>query len=52
MRDLLEMLETLVAGYEQLSRLSPAAQRKVLSMGPRLEKLVADVQPFRKGGKK
>ncbi|MCP4896310.1 MAG: MarR family transcriptional regulator [bacterium] len=51
MRDLLDMLETLVSGYEQLSRLSPSTQRKVLSMGPRLEKMVADVRPFKKGKK-
>jgi DNA-binding transcriptional regulator GbsR (MarR family) len=49
MRDMLEMLETLVAGYEQMQRLSPSTQRKVLSMGSRLEKLVGDVQPFKKG---
>ena len=40
MRDLLEMLETLVAGYEQMQRLSPSTQRKVLSMGSKLEKIV------------
>jgi DNA-binding transcriptional regulator GbsR (MarR family) len=49
MRDLLEMLETLVAGYEQMKRLSPSTQRRVLSMGSRLERMVADVQPFKKG---
>ena len=49
MRDLLEMLETLVAGYEQMQRLSPSNQRKVLSMGSRLEKLVGEIQPFKKG---
>jgi DNA-binding transcriptional regulator GbsR (MarR family) len=49
MRDLLELLETLVAGYEQMRRLSPATQKRVLSMGSRLEKIVGDVQPFRKG---
>lgn len=47
MRDLLEMLETLVAGYEQMQRLSPSTQRKVLSMGSRLEKIVGEIQPFK-----
>ncbi len=49
MRDLLDMLETLVAGYEQMQRLSPSNQRKVLSMGSRLEKIVGEIQPFKKG---
>ncbi len=49
MRDLLDMLETLAAGYEQMQRLSPSAQRKVLSMGSRLEKMVGEIQPFKKG---
>lgn len=49
MRDLLEMLELLVAGYEQMSRLSPSTQRKVLSMGSRLEKIVGNIQPLTKG---
>ena len=47
MRDLLDMLETLVAGYEQMQRLSPGTQRKVLAMGSRLEKIVGEIQPFR-----
>ena len=49
MRDLLEMLETLVSGYEQLHRLSPSTQRKVLSMGSKLEKIVGEITPIRKG---
>jgi len=49
MRDLLDMLETLVAGYEQMQRLSPSTQRKVLSMGSKLERIVGEVQPFKKG---
>ncbi len=42
MHDLLETLETLVSGYEQLRRLSPRTQRKVLVLGTRLERLVSD----------
>ena len=49
MRDLLDMLETVVAGYEQLSRLTPQTQRKVLAMGSRLEKVVGEVKSFRRG---
>lgn len=40
MGDLLDTLETLARGYEQLRRLSPGTQRKVLTMGSRLERLV------------
>lgn len=47
MQDLLDMLETLVAGYEQMQRLSPSTQRRVLSMGSKLEKIVGDIQPFK-----
>jgi DNA-binding transcriptional regulator GbsR (MarR family) len=49
MQDLLDMLETLAAGYEQMRRLSPTTQRRVLSMGSKLEKIVAEIQPFKKG---
>jgi DNA-binding transcriptional regulator GbsR (MarR family) len=36
MRDLLDMLEMLVAWYGQMRHLSPAAQRRVLRLGNRL----------------
>jgi DNA-binding transcriptional regulator GbsR (MarR family) len=36
MRDLLDMLEMLVAWYGQMRHLSPAAQRRVLKLGKRL----------------
>jgi DNA-binding transcriptional regulator GbsR (MarR family) len=36
MRDLLELLELLVAWYEQMRRLSPTAQRRLLKLGNRL----------------
>ena len=49
---MLEMLETLVAGYEQVRRLSPTTQRRVLALGSRLERLVGDVRPLKKGAKR
>jgi DNA-binding transcriptional regulator GbsR (MarR family) len=52
MRDLLELLETLIAGYEHLRQLSPATQRKVLKMGDRLGKIVGEIRPVRKGSRK
>jgi DNA-binding transcriptional regulator GbsR (MarR family) len=52
MQQLLEVLETLIAGYENMSRLSPATQRKVLKMGDRLGKIVGEIKPSRKGGKR
>jgi hypothetical protein len=52
MQQLLEVLETLVTGYENMSRLSPATQRKVLKMGDRLGKIVGEIKPARKGGKR
>ena len=42
--------KTLIAGYEQMKRLSPATQRKVLRMGDRLGKIVGDVRA--KGGRR
>ncbi|MBU1702632.1 MAG: MarR family transcriptional regulator [Candidatus Eisenbacteria bacterium] len=36
MRELLELLETLVSWYEQMSRLSPSMQRKILRLGQKL----------------
>jgi DNA-binding transcriptional regulator GbsR (MarR family) len=50
MQQLLELLETLIMGYEQMRRLSPATQRKVLRMGDRLGKIVGEIRP--KGGRR
>lgn len=50
MQQLLELLETLIAGYEQMKRLSPATQRKVLRMGDRLGKIVGDARA--RGGRR
>jgi DNA-binding transcriptional regulator GbsR (MarR family) len=50
MRSLLDLLEMLIAWYEQMSRLSPASQRHVLKMGRQLTKIVGGVQQTRKGG--
>lgn len=50
MQDLLELLETLMAGYERMLRLSPATQRKVLKMGDRLGKMIGEVGTRRKRG--
>jgi hypothetical protein len=50
MQDLLEMLEMLITWYEQMRRLSPASQRRVLTMGNKLTKIVGEVQPARKRG--
>jgi hypothetical protein len=44
MRDLLDMLEMLVGWYEQVRRLSPATQRRVLKLGNRLERVVGIVE--------
>lgn len=40
MRDLLKLLEQLVVFYDQLRRLSPTAQQKVLGIGHKLGKIV------------
>lgn len=50
MHDLLEMLEMLTTWYEQMKRLSPASQRRVLTMGNKLTKIVGEVRPARKKG--
>jgi DNA-binding transcriptional regulator GbsR (MarR family) len=52
MRDLFELLETLIAGYAHLRQLSPATQRKVLKMGDRLGKIIGEIRPAGKGGSK
>ena len=51
MRDLLELLETLLAGYERMRQLSPATQRQVLRMGDRLGRIVGEIRPARKRGR-
>ena len=50
MHDLLEMLAMLITWYEQRKRLSPASQRRVLTMGTYLTKIVGEVRPARKRG--
>ena len=49
LRNLLELLESLGTWYEQMRRLSPDAQRRVLRMGNRLTKVLDDARPRRKG---
>ena len=52
MQQLLEVLELLIAGYERIRRLTPATQRKVLKIGDRLGKIIGEVAPSRKGGRR
>jgi DNA-binding transcriptional regulator GbsR (MarR family) len=49
MRELLDLLEMLIAWYERMRRLSPGTQRKVLKMGDRLGKIIGEIKPGRKG---
>ena len=51
MRDLLELLDMIGSWYDQMRTLSPASQRRVLSMGRKLTKIVGEVRPVRKGKK-
>jgi DNA-binding transcriptional regulator GbsR (MarR family) len=48
MRSLLELLESLGVWYEQMRRLSPDTQRRVLRMGDKLTKIVGEVRPLRR----
>ena len=52
MRQLLEVLDSLISGYDRIRRLTPATQRKVLKMGDRLGKIVGDVGSVRKRGRR
>jgi DNA-binding transcriptional regulator GbsR (MarR family) len=49
MQDVLEFLELIETWYDQMRTLSPDSQRRVLSMGRKLTKIVGDVRPVRKG---
>jgi DNA-binding transcriptional regulator GbsR (MarR family) len=49
MQDLLELLELIGTWYDQMRSLSPASQRRVLSMGRKLTKIVGEVRPIHKG---
>jgi DNA-binding transcriptional regulator GbsR (MarR family) len=49
MQDLLEFLELLGTWYDQMRTLSPDLQRRVLTMGSKLTKIVGEVRPARKG---
>ena len=49
MQGLLELLELIGTWYDQMRTLSPDSQRRVLSMGRRLTKIVGEVRPLRKG---
>jgi DNA-binding transcriptional regulator GbsR (MarR family) len=48
MQGLLELLELLGAWYDQMRTLSPDSQRRVLSLGRKLTKIVGEVRPIRK----
>jgi len=45
MRSMLDLLELLNRWYEQMRSLSPAAQRRILKMGGRLTRMVAEIRP-------
>jgi DNA-binding transcriptional regulator GbsR (MarR family) len=42
MREMLDLLELVASGYEQIKRLSPTTQRRVLQLGSRLERIVGE----------
>jgi DNA-binding transcriptional regulator GbsR (MarR family) len=49
MQGLLELLELIGTWYDQMRTLSPDSQRRVLTMGRKLTKIVGEVRPVRKG---